>query len=878
MVNSTIAQWLIFFIFFYFTSNPATSSNNETDLLALLAFKDNTIDPKGALDLWNLSNGTVHFCSWKGISCGNKHRNRVVSINLDSQGLMGSISPHLGNLSFLRSISLRNNSFHGPIPQELGRLRRLGYIEFSNNSSSGEIPKNLSQCRNLHYLNLIDNELTGIIPSELSSLIKLDALGLSDNNLSGNTIPPFFGNFTLLIVLSLSNCGLHGYIPESLVHLRNLKQLILDTNQLTGEIPFLQGNIPFDIGSTLPKLRNLGLGDNNFSGVLPVSLSNASSLRFVGLFANSFTGPMPKNLDRLLDLRFLSIWSTNIEDDISFISSLTNCTRLTVVDIFDNMLTGSLPVTIANLTTQLRKLTIGINHIRGTIPSGIGNLIGLNTLSLQLNLLSGPIPSTIGKLFKMQEINLSANRFTNELPSSLGNLTLLNILYATRNNFSGSIPQSLANFSRLLVLDLSVNNFSGVIPREIMSISSLSIYLDLSYNALFGSVPSEVGLLRDLSDLDLSHNRLSGIFPNTIRGCISLQRLHLDGNCVYRRNTSGLECFERNNLYDSSFESQFKKLSYADLLKATNGFSEANVIGSGRFSTVYKGVLEDGPSETVVAVKVLKLNIRGAQKSFLSECNALRGARHRNLLKILSISLSIDFRGNDFTALIYQFKANGSLENWLHQNENMDRYLRLMQRLNIAIDVACAVEYLHSGTGSDIIVHGDLKPSNILLDDDMTAHVGDFGLAKVMSNIPSGFAAGESSSIAVTGTIGYIAPEYGMAGTVSTKGDVYSYGILLLELFTNVRPISDTLLSEYANLHNFVANSLPDRAMEIADPLIVLKEGHIVLTTNFGDCLASVLGIGVACSRELSQDRISITDVFIELNKIRIKCLALGLN
>ncbi|KAK6120462.1 hypothetical protein DH2020_045799 [Rehmannia glutinosa] len=668
-----MAHWLFFFIFFYFTINPATCSNNETDLLALLAFKDNVIDPRGALDLWNLSNETVDFCSWKGISCGNKHRNRVVSINLDSQGLVGSISPHLGNLSFLRSISLRNNGFHGLIPQELGRLRRLGYIEFSNNSFSGEIPKNLSQCRNLHYLNLMDNELTGIIPHEISSLIKLYALGLSDNDFSGNNIPPIFGNFTSLIELSLSNCGLHGYIPESLVHLRKLKRLILDTNKLTGKIPSgiynistleifavftnqLQGDIPSYIGSTLPNLRNLGLGDNNFSGVLPVSLSNASSLQYVGLFASSFTGPMPKNLGRLLDLRFLSIWSTNVEDDIGFISSLTNCTRLTVVDIFDNMLTGSLPSTITNLTTQLRKLTIGINRIHGTIPP-----------------------------------------------------------------------------------DLSVNNFSGVIPREIMSISSLSIYLDLSYNALFGSVPSEVGLLRDLSDLDLSHNRLSGIFPNTISGCISLQRLHLDGNSFIGEIPQGLSVLRglqdldlsRNNFsglipsfldelhllnlnlsfnrlqgpvpLDGVFETRvqfhykFKKLSYADLLKATDGFSEANVIGSGRFSTVYKGVLEDGPSETVVAVK---------------------------------------------------FKANGSLENWLHLNENMDRYLTLMQRLNIAIDVACAVEYLHSGTGSDIIVHGDLKPSNILLDDDMTAHVGDFGLAKVMSNIPSGFAAGESSSIA----------------------------------------------------------------------------------------------------------------------------------
>ncbi|KAL0415411.1 UNVERIFIED_CONTAM: putative LRR receptor-like serine/threonine-protein kinase [Sesamum latifolium] len=851
MTSYITVERLILLFFFYFASNPATCLINEVDLPALLSFKENIVDQRGVLDSWRY-NETVNYCSWKGISCSSRHRTRVVSIDLDSQGLVGSLSPHLGNLSFLRRISLQNNSFHGPIPQELGRLRRLEYLELSNNTFDGEIPRNLSQCRNLNFLNLIDNKLMGDVPFEFSSLLKLEALALAKNNLSG-TIPSFIGNFTFLRLLSLRDCGLHGEIPESLVHLRNLRFFNLAQNRLTGRIPSglynvstiyhfslysnqFQGNIPFDIGFTLPNLRHFSVAENNFSGFLPVSLSNASSLEYVSLSENSFTGPMLKNLDRLSDLWGLNIWLANIQDDI--------------------------------------KLSMGTNLIHGTIPSGIGNLIGLDYLNLESNLFSGPIPSSIGGLTKLQEIYLSANKFTDKLPHSLGNLTLLNLLRVDRNNISGSIPSSFGNCSNLLDLDLSDNNLSGPIPKEIVSLSSISIHLGLSNNNLSGSIPSEIGSLSNLRKLDLSNNRLSGFVPRTISSCISLQQLNLDGNSFHgeipqglsnlkglqeldlsRNNLSGLipnflgelsleklnlsfnklqgpvpvdgvfqnvsalsleentelcggiselklppcpptnpkkknshiplkiivpasvsgaifiaiiafsyifiqrKTKSRNDLHATPFESQFPRLSYADLLRATDGFSEANMIGSGRFGSVYKGIIDNG--NTTVAVKVLKLNIRGAHKSFTRECNVLRGVRHRNLLKILSISVSIDYQGNDFTALIYQFKANGNLDKWLHldtdsQHENM-RYLTLMQRLNIAIDVASALEYLHNGTGSTII-HGDLKPSNILLDDDMTAHVGDFGLAKVISNVSSNLAADESHSVAVKGTIGYIAP------------------------------------------------------------------------------------------------------------------------
>ncbi|KAL0354865.1 UNVERIFIED_CONTAM: putative LRR receptor-like serine/threonine-protein kinase [Sesamum radiatum] len=865
MTSSITLECLILIILFYFASSPATCSINEADLYALLSLKENIIvDPRGALDSWRY-NETVSYCTWKGISCSRRHKTRVVSIDLDSQGLVGSLSPHLGNLSFLRSINLQNNSLHGSIPQEFGRLRRLEYVEFSNNSFDGEIPRNLSQCQYLYYLNLIDNKLTGNVPSELSSLSKLEALGLAMNYLSG-TIPSFMGNFTFLRQLSLRNCGFKGKIPESLVHLQNLQFLVLSENMLTGRI-----HLVFTIS---PPSKCFHFGDNNFTGLLPVSLSNAYFLQTINFYQNKFTGPMPKNLDRLPDLQSLSIWSSNIQDDISFISSLTNCTKLKYLDISDNFLTGSLPHSVANLSTQLSYMSIGRNMIHGAIPSGIGNLIGLSSLSLVFNLFSGPIPSSIGGLTKLEEINLSANRFMNKLPSSLGNLTLLNTLFVVRNNISGTIPPSLGNCSKLLVLDLSYNNLSGPIPREIMSQSYVFGYLDLSNNNLSGSIPSELSTLRNLEELYLSNNRLSGLVPNAISSCISLQYLHLDGNSFHseipqglsslnglqeldlsRNNFSGLipsflgdlslaklnlsfnklrgpvpvegvfwnvsavsleenaelcggiselklppcpptnpkkknshipskiivpvsvsgaifiaiiafsyifiqrKTKSRNDLHATPIESQFPRLSYADLLRATDGFSEANMIGSGRFGSVYKGIIDNG--NTTVAVKVLKLNVQGANKSFTRECNVLSGVRHRNLLKILSISVSIDYQGNDFTALIYQFKANGNLDKWLHQDtERQDentRYLTLMQRLNIAIDVASALDYLHNGTSS-AIVHGDLKPSNILLDDDMTAHVGDFGLAKVISNVSSSFTADESHSVAVKGTVGYIAP------------------------------------------------------------------------------------------------------------------------
>lgn len=185
------------------------------------------------------------------------------------------------------------------------------------------------------------------------------------------------------------------------------------------------------------------------------------------------------------------------------------------------------------------------------------------------------------------------------------------------------------------------------------------------------------------------------------------------------------------------------------------------------------------------------------------------------------------------------------------------RSLTMIQRLNIAIDVASALEYLHSHCDS-IIIHGDLKPSNVLLDDEMTAHVGDFGLAKIISSVSS-----DMSSTVVRGSIGYIAPDYGLGDR--TSADMYSYGILLLEMFTGKRP-TDNMFKDTMSLHNFVESALPNQVMEIVDPCIRSEHNP---RKWFKETIVSILRIGVACSMESPRDRMQIQTVVSKIRKIK---------
>ncbi|TYG71945.1 hypothetical protein ES288_D05G440000v1 [Gossypium darwinii] len=979
---------------------------NDTDQQALLHFKARiTGDQLRVIESWNSS---IHFCHWHGVTCGRKHQ-RVNKLEVQYLKLSGSLSPYIGNLSFLKELNLAGNSFYNKIPQDIDRIRRLETLNLTNNSFSGEIPSNLSACSKLTFVYARGNQLSGEIPSVLGFLSNLKVLNFGNNSLTGR-IPAMVGNLSSLEVLALSTNALTGSIPEALGQLTDLSYFSVGENAISGIVPISVFNLSnirhFDIGQNkiqgsllaeleinMPYVEFFSVGGNQISGQIPTSISNASSLNVLQFQDNRLSGNVPslEKLDKLfqflLDANHLGYGG---EGDLKFLCSLVNDTKLENLGISENNFGGVLPECVSNFSSAFLYLAIEQNKIGGGIPEGIGNLINLEVFVAYQNQLSGPIPFVIGRLQKLKVFYSQSNFLSGTIPHSIGNLTMLIGLALDANNLQGIIPSSLVNCKNLLGLSISYNNLSGSIPPEVLGLPSLSIILDLSSNHLTGELPREVENLKNLAELHVSQNRLSGLLPKTLGICVSLGELYLDCNQfegsippslsslkglvaldVSDNNLSGgvpefLVSFRSLKYLNLSFndfegeipsegvftnasatfvegngklcggipelhlsrcnpktsnkrlkiaivvvisgvtlvlsvlfilwlrkkkeqqpttceENSLLQLSYQSIVRATDRFSTRNLVGSGSFGSVYKGIIAE--NGLVIAVKVLNLLNRGASRSFLAECEALKNIRRRNLVKILTVISGFDYQGNDFKALIYEFMANGSLENWLHPSVGMNelettRNLSFYQRVNVAIDVAHALEYLHHHCETSII-HRDLKPSNILLDEEMVGHISDFGLAKIVSpNGLSTYSANQSSSLGLRGTFGYAPPEYGMGSELSKKGDVYSYGVLLLEIFTGKRP-TDEMFKEGLNLHNFVKAALPEQVFEIIDP--ILLQDQVTRETiaesslngiNQGNnkhlrCLNSILKIGLTCSAESPSERFDMSDVVTKLCSIR---------
>ncbi|CAM8897819.1 unnamed protein product [Rhodiola kirilowii] len=851
---------------------------------------------------------------------------KLSSLILYSNSLSGTIPSSIGYLSELQLLWLPGNYLTGTMSSFIGNMSSLVKLNIGSNFIEGEIPPDIGKLKNLIRLRLYDNLLSGTIPASLYNLSSAIEISVAFNNLHGEFITTSDLNVPRLTALIVGDNQFTGSIPAALLNISTLRHLDAPVNNLTGKVPsnlgvlnnlqnfnvefntlgsgtagdlefltslgnasylsildlkanqfggefpasffnsstqltrvnfgynMISGSIPDEIGKQI-NLIELDMYDNDLEGVIPASIGNLIMLERLDFSGNRLTGSIPDSLGNLRRLFFLNFANNSLEGEIPF--SLRQCNRMQTLGLHQNKLSGEIPKDFLNHFDQLILLYLHHNSLTGSLPSEVGSLKNLGYLSLSDNKLSGEIPAQLGECIGLESLDMSGNYLKGSIPSSLSELKALQFLDVSRNNLSGRIPTELENLRFMLHLNLSSNNFEGQVPTG----GVFGNYSDFFFEGngkLCGGIPQfhlpncSVRRRKTLSTI---------VIILIVTACVGFSALMTACLVIYWR---GKVRRRDSSLAASPEENGLLRVSYKDLYEATSGFDSSNIIGAGSFGSVYKGILFQG--QQPVAVKVLNLQKHGASKTFQAECSSLGTIRHRNLLKILTTCSSIDYKGNEFMALVFELMPNGSLENWLHESRNMS----VGQRLDVGIDIALALDYLHYGCEPPI-VHCDLKPSNVLLDEDMVAHVGDFGLAKVMFDMSGEQSTtGQSSSYAVKGSIGYIPPEYGMGSKISPLGDVYSFGILLLEMITGMRP-TNNLFTDGIGIHEYVMKFLPDNASDIIDSTS-LQEFEGTRDEKL-ECIVSILEIGVACSVENPGDRMNIADVLKALLVLKTKLL-----
>lgn len=783
----------------------------------------------------------------------------------------GPIPEWIGNLTKLQTLQLDDCNLVGTIPESLANLTALNWLWLNANNLSGRIPDIFGGMTNLTGLDLSQNSLTDEIPPGICQLLAVENMDLWQNFLSGG-IPEGIGNLTKLIRFDVSQNNMSGTIPPSLGTLQQIKELRLWQNNFTGGIPPQIGDWQY--------LTDFKIFQNSFTGNLPYNLGSSTSLTIVDVSTNLLDGLVPPNLCNGNQLTELILFQNNFSGPLP--DTYGNCSALVKVEVYENSLSGPVPIGLWG-SPLMQFLTLYDNKFNGTIGTGIGMATNLGSLLLNENGFTGSIPSEIGQIGSaLHKLDMSGNDLSGPIPLEIGNLSSLQDLYLDANALIGSIPPTIGNLTRLVQLNLSCNGLTGMIPASLGALTDLGI-LDLSYNKLSGDVPAALSALQQLETFNVSYNQLSGEIPQDL-----VPFANIEGNpnlCAGsvcgggNSTTSGMSktakiswvvgvtfavaaillvlgsCYICRKYHillfkaghqgppDSWHLTSFHK-TFIDESEITN-LDEDNVIGSGGSGKVYKVVLPNGDC---VAVKKLwtakKDELLLHDYGFKSEVETLGSIRHRNIVKLLCCCSN-----KDTNLLVYEYMPNGSLDNILHSTKAGT--LDWGTRFRIAFGAAQGLAYLHHDCSPQIL-HRDVKSSNILLDLDYEAHVADFGIAKTLSTAYSNYMSN------VAGSRGYIAPEYGYTLKVGEKSDIYSFGVVLMELVTGKRPLEPKLYGENNDIVNWVYEKVESKQelYQVLDPNCS-KDDH-------NDMLL-VLRIALLCTNMLPSNRPSMREVVMML-------------
>lgn len=832
---------------------------------------------------------------WKHVFCKG---NRVAQIQVQGLGLKGTLPKDFNQLSKLFNLGLQRNQFYGNLPSFSGLSElEFAYLDFNH---FDEIPFDFFDgLTTIRVLALDENPLNATtgwtLPNEVGKLTQLVNFSLGNCSLLG-PLPDFLGSLPSLTALKLSYNRLSGVLPLSF----NQSMLqILWLNDQVGE--GMSG--PIDVISSIPYLTQLWLHGNSFTGTIPEGIGNLASLKDLNLNGNKLVGLIPRSLANMefekLDLNnnllmgsLPKFKSGNVSSDSNLFCQSTPGIQCApqVNALLDFLADVNYPLSIVpqwagndpckgswlgvtcNYDSEVIVINLPNRNLNGTLSPSIGALESLREIRLGGNNLSGKIPSNLTELKSLRLLDVSGNNFEPPLPMFHGGVKLVidgnPLLVAHHHRAISPVPmsnppiisnpplvQSPATPSRGSLKPpspkISHSPEKGSIHRSnstldektghgksnevtlitiVAAIGSLVLLLILvillfvlcckkKNKSKFEPPCSVVVHPQDPSDNQDNVVKVAVSTNNT--GSLHAQTASSSGAV----NSSGM-------LSSHLIESGNLVISVQVLRKVTNNFAPENELGRGGFGVVYKGELEDG---TKIAVKRMEAGVICSKQldEFRAEIAVLSKVRHRHLVSLFGYSTECNER-----LLVYEYMPQGALSQHLFHWKSLNlEPLSWKRRLSIALDVARGMEYLHN-LAHQSFIHRDLKSSNILLDDEYRAKVSDFGLVKLAPDRE------KSVMTRLAGTFGYLAPEYAVTGKVSTKVDVFSFGVVLMELLTGLmaldedRPENSRYLAEWF----WTIKSDPETLMSAIDPALDIEEKDLesinIIADLAGHCTA----------------------------------------